>query len=80
MLTKTLHSIRGMFERLLNMYKEKVDKGSSRSDGCIRMRFIWPLLGLLAASLDPAFRKARGCGQRCGAWRPLSTSLLTSYR
>lgn len=23
MLTKTLHSIRGMFERLLNMYKEK---------------------------------------------------------
>lgn len=49
MLTKTFHSIRGMFERLLNMYKEKSTRGLLVLMAAFACGFIWPLLGLLAA-------------------------------
>ena len=48
MLTKTFHSIRGMFERLLNMYKEKSTRGLLVLMAAFACGFIWPLLGLLA--------------------------------
>ena len=50
MLTKTFHSIRGMFERLLNMYKEKSTRGLLALMAAFACGFIWPLLGLLAAA------------------------------
>lgn len=49
MLTKTFHSIQGMFERLLNMYKEKSTRGLLVLMAAFACGFIWPLLGLLAA-------------------------------
>lgn len=65
MLTKTFHSIQGMFERLLNMYKEKSTRGLLVLMAAFACGFIWPLLGLLAAVWHPAFRKARGRRQHC---------------
>lgn len=50
MLTKTFHSIRGMFERLLDMYKEKSTRGLLALMTAFVCGFIWPLLGLLAAA------------------------------
>lgn len=49
MLTKTFHSIQDMFERLLNMYKEKSTKGLLALMAAFVCGFIWPLFGLLAA-------------------------------
>lgn len=65
MLTKTFHSIRGMFERLLNMYKEKSTRGLLVLMAAFACGFIWPLLGATRCGLDPAFRKARGRRQHC---------------
>lgn len=49
MLAKTFHSIRGMLERLLNMYKEKSTRGLLVLMASFACGFVWPLLGLLAA-------------------------------
>lgn len=67
MLTKTFHSIQSMFERPppAQHVQRKVDKGSSRSYGCIRMWFYLAAPRSTRSGLDPAFRKAHGRGQRC---------------
>lgn len=49
MLTKTFHSIQSMFERPLNMYKEKSTRGLLALMAAFVCGFIWPLLGLLVA-------------------------------
>ncbi len=79
MLTKTFHSIQDMFERLLNMYKEKSTKGLLALMAAFVCGFIWPLLGLLAAVWT---RHQEGTRTQAAlqAWQRLSTSLLTSYR
>ena len=77
MLTKTLHSIRGMFERLLNMYKEKSTRGLLALMAAFVCGFIWPVYSL---RFGPGIQESTRMRAALRAWRPLSTSLLTSYR
>lgn len=79
MLIKTFHSIRGMFERLLNMYKEK----STRVFSYLWLHSHVVLSGrswVYSLRFGPGVQEGTRTQAALQAWRRSSTSLPTSCR